>query len=86
MKVKQLIEALQKFDPDLEVGYLHDNGVIYAEEVGVYQGNFLNKYGDKMIFKRERRKFVTVGNPGDFNIPAYHEDCEPIQVEEIHEN
>jgi hypothetical protein len=80
MKVKQLVKALQSFDPELEVGCLHDNGVIYTDEVGVYEGDFANKYGSKMIFKRERRKFVIIGNPGDFDQPAFHDNCGPVDV------
>jgi hypothetical protein len=86
MTVKKLIEILQKFDPELPVGVLHDIGVISAEEIGVYEGTLLEGLGNKMIFKREKKKFVVIGNPGDFEEPAYHDNCNPIQVEEIYDS
>lgn len=83
MNVRQLIEALAKLDPETKVGVLHDNGVMSTAEVGLYEGTFLNGEGPKMIFKRERRKFVVIGNPGDFDEPAYDDECKPLETVEF---
>lgn len=84
MKVKQLITALQKFDPELDIGVLHDNGVLSTYEVGMYEGLFINMDGDKLIGKRENKKFVVIGNPGNYKNPKYHDVCDPIDVIEIY--
>jgi hypothetical protein len=65
MKVKELIEKLQRIDPELEIGELSEGPITYTDDVGIYEGEFLNKYGDKLIFEREIRKFVLIGNPGN---------------------
>jgi hypothetical protein len=80
MKVKSLIEALQKFDPETEVGVLHDNGVMQATEVGLYTGEFQAGAGNKMILVAQTRPFVVVGNPGNYEEPAFHDKCKPVQV------
>ena len=80
MKVKELIKVLGNIDPNLDVGYLHDNGVISADESGVYEGTFTYPCGNKMIFKHDRRKYFVIGNPGNFDSPAYHDECNPLQI------
>jgi hypothetical protein len=86
MTVQKLIETLLHFDLTLPVGVLHDNGVMAASEVGMYEGDFLNlPPGNKMILKREHTRFIIIGNPGDFEEPAYHDNCKPIQIEDVYE-
>jgi hypothetical protein len=80
MKVKNLVEISKTLDQDLEIGSLHDNGVTYTDEVGVYEGDFKNSMGSKMIYKREHRQFVIIGNPGDFDELAYHDVYKPIKT------
>lgn len=80
MKVKELMEALKQFDPELPVGVLHDNGVMSTNEVGIYEGLYLNGDSPKMIYKREKRQFVAIGNPGNYAIPAYEDNCKDVFV------
>ena len=82
MKVKHLIEILSKFDPELDIGVLHDNGIDLATEAGIYEGDIHVQYGNKMITKRVKEKYVLLGNPGDYDQPAYHDNNKPIEVYE----
>jgi hypothetical protein len=83
MKVKHLIEILSKFDNELDVGVLHDNGVDLAEEVGIYEGWLSLPYGHKMICHKKRKQYVAIGNPGNYEVPAYHDNNKPIEVYDV---
>ena len=73
MKVKHLIEILSKLDPELDVGYMHNSGVLYADSVGVYEGLFHGPNGNKMTYKTSKQKYLLIGNPGNFEELAYHD-------------
>lgn len=83
MNVKQLIEILSKMDGDLTVGVLHDNGITLCQEVGIYEGKIDEPFGNKMIYHRSHKRYVLLGNPGDFDRPAYHDNNNPIEVYDV---
>ena len=73
MKVKNLTQVLSKLDPELDVGYMHDGGILYADVVGVYEGLFYGPNGNKMTYKTTKQKYLLIGNPGNFEELAYHD-------------
>jgi hypothetical protein len=78
MKVKQLIEILQKADPELTVVTFQDGG---AEEIGdldVYNVEYMIKHEKLGVF-RKRDTVVGIGWPGNFDETASHEDCTLVQ-------
>lgn len=83
MKVKHLLEILSKLDGELDVGVLHDNGVYLAEEVGIYEGLLSEPFGNKMIYRKHRKSYVLLGNPGDFDESAYHDNNKPVEVYDV---
>jgi len=48
MKIKHLVEILSKFDPETDVGVLHENNIYLAQEAGLYEGNIKVPFGNKM--------------------------------------
>ncbi len=80
MKVKHLLEILSKLDSELDIGVLHDSGIILAEEVGIYEGSLNEPFGNKMVYHKKWNEYVLIGNPGDFDGPAYHDNNKPIEV------
>lgn len=83
MKVKHLLEILSKLDGELDIGVLHDSGVTLAEEVGIYEGKLNEPFGNKMIYHKKWKKYVLLGNPGDFDEPAFHDNNKPIEVYDV---
>ncbi len=80
MNVGQLIQILSKFDSNLNVGVLHDNGIFLAEEAGLYEGTLHVPMGNKMIYNKIKARYVVIGNPGNYDLPAYHEENAPLKV------
>ena len=86
MKVKHLMEILATFDSEIEVGVLHDNGIFLAQDLGIYKGTIKVPYGDKMILHNKQDRYVIIGNPGDYEIPAYHDNNTPIETYYVDNN
>lgn len=80
MKVKHLIQILSNFDVELDVGVLSENHIDLAQEVGIYEGTIKIPHGNKMIVHNKQGKYVIIGNPGNYEIPAYHDNNKPIEV------
>ncbi len=86
MKVKHLLEILSKLDKELDVGVLHDNGILLAEEAGVYEGLLNEQFGNKMIYHKTWKQYVLIGNPGNFDEQGYHDINKPITTFDVCEN
>ncbi len=80
MKIKHLVEILSKFDPETDVGVLHENNIYLAQETGLYEGNIKVPFGNKMILHNKHCKYLIIGNPGNYSWPAYHDNCKPIEM------
>ena len=83
MKVKHLIEILGKFDPEMDVGVLHETHIALAEEAGIYEGTLRVPIGNKLTTRERKCKYVIIGNPGNYEIPAYHDNNNPIEVYDV---
>ena len=68
MKVKELIDALNKFDLELEVQVFHDIGAVLIDEPTLYSGNYEDPNNRKGIRKTIKGQFVGIGNPADYDI------------------
>jgi hypothetical protein len=79
MKVKELIEALAKADPEMTVCQFTEGGAEELEDLGVFKGNYLADISPKMIWSHASGEYVGLGNPGDYEETAPVEDCEPIR-------
>ena len=79
MKVRDLIEALSKADPDLTVCQFTDNGPEEIMDVGVFGGAHLIDTSPKMIWGRAEGLYAAIGNPGDFELTASDHDCHSLK-------
>lgn len=70
MKVKELIAALLNADPELEVCYFSDLGVMSVENANLCEGSFERPYGRKLINEHCNSKYVGLGSAGDFECTA----------------
>ncbi len=66
MKVKDLISALQKADPEMDVCDFQDSSVIGFDDVAIYKGKYKVAHGNKLIMTQKEGDYVGIGNPGDF--------------------
>ena len=66
MKVKELIEQLQGFDPELEVQVFHDMGSVEINNVSRYVGEHEDPNNIKLIYKTIFGQFVGIGNPSNY--------------------
>lgn len=80
MKIKHLVEILSKFDPETDVGVLHENHIDLAQEVGIYDGTIKVPVSNKMITHDKFGKYVIIGHPGNYSVPAYHDNNNPLEV------
>jgi len=80
MKIKHLVEILSKFDTETDVGVLHENHIDLAQEVGIYEGTIKVPYGNKLIVHNKQGRYVIIGNPGNYEMPAYHDNNNPLEV------
>ena len=67
MKVKELIEALSKYDPELEVQSFHDRGPLVSEPT-LFRGRYEDPDNTKCIYVWKQGLFVGFGNPTDFDL------------------
>lgn len=68
MKVKQLIEELQKHDPELNVCVFSDLGAMLVDRVQLLRGNFEDPNNVKLIHKEINAKFLALNNYADFDL------------------
>lgn len=68
MKVRELIEALKEFNPELEVQTFHDMGAVGIYGPTLYYGEYEDVDNCKAIRVTIRGRFVGIGNPADFDI------------------
>ena len=80
MKVRDLVAALQKADPNLDVCLFADDDVQAVNDVGVWSGAYHRPMGAKMALERVQGTYVGLGNPGDFDTLASDTVCHSIQV------
>lgn len=67
MKVKELIEALSKYDPELEVQSFHDIGPMISEPT-LFRGRYEDPDNTKCIYVCKHGLFVGFGNPNDYDL------------------
>jgi len=79
MKVKDLIAALSKADPESMVCQFTESGPEEVEDLGVFKGSYNMSMAPKMVWSRVNGEYVGVGNPGDYEASAPVEDCERIR-------
>jgi len=78
MKVKQLIELLQKADPEMVVCTFDDDGAEEVSRVDVYEGEFMID-SEKLAGFYRTGKYVGIGWPGNYDATMYEKDCRMIQ-------
>lgn len=80
MKVKDVIAALSKADPELLVCQFTDGGPHEVEDIGVFKGPHSVSTAPKLVWGFGNGEYVGIGNPGDYEASALVEDCEPIRM------
>lgn len=80
MKVKDLIAALSKADPEMMVCQFTESGAEEVEDLGVFKGPYNFSMAPKMVWGRTSGEYVGIGNPGDYEATAPVEDCDPIRM------
>jgi len=66
VKVKDLISALQKADPEMDVCEFQCSSVIGFDYVAIYKGRYKVAHGNKLIMTQKEGDYVGIGNPGNF--------------------
>jgi hypothetical protein len=79
MKVKDMIAALSKADPEGMVCQFTESGPEEVEDLGVFKGPYNFSMAPKMVWSRTSGEYVGIGNPGNYEASAPVEDCEPIR-------
>jgi hypothetical protein len=67
MKVKELIESLSKYDPELEVQAFSDIGPLISEPT-LFRGRYEDPDNNKCIYVWKHGLFVGFGNPNDYEL------------------
>jgi hypothetical protein len=80
MKVKDVIAALSKADPEGMVCQFTQSGPEEVECLGVFKGPYNLSMAPKMVWGRTCGEYVGIGNPGDYEASAPVESCEPIRT------
>ena len=75
MKVKELIERLSGYDPELEVQSFHDIGPLISEPT-LFRGEYEDPDNVKCIYVKKFGLFVGFGNPNDYEIDGEYEVME----------
>ncbi len=78
MKIKDLIEKLQKDDPELPVVVFQDGGAEEVDRVGIYETTYILDW-EKLGVKRVKGIVVGIGWPGNFEETEREEDCRSIK-------
>ncbi len=68
MNVRELIEHLQRFEPELQVQVFHDVGAMEIDEPTLYCGDYEDPTNTKLIRRTVHGLFVGLGNPADYYI------------------
>jgi hypothetical protein len=83
MKVKQLIEALLKADPELDVCTFSDQGVVrlsaHDHEVAVYEGEYETDNYPKLNVLYRCGQYVGLGNPANWDDLAPCDVVNPVK-------
>lgn len=79
MKVKDLITALSRANPEMIVCQFTESGPEELRDLGVFKGDFNMDISPKLVWGRTSGEYVGLGNPGDYKVSAPCEVCEPIK-------
>ena len=81
MKVKELIEILQKADPELPVCTFQEGGAeeVDRPDVNVYESQYIQA-NEKMGVFRCTGPFVGIGVPGNFDATMYEDNCRLVKT------
>lgn len=79
MKVRDLIEALSKADPDLTVCQFTDDGPEEITDVGIFGGKYRIDTSPKLVWGDAEGIYAAIGNPGDFELTASDHDCHSLK-------
>ena len=79
MKVRDIIEALARTDPELTVCQFTESGPEEISDVGVFKGEYFTGMAPKLVWGRAHGEYIGLGSAGDFEITALVSDCERMQ-------
>ena len=85
MKIKKVIEQLEKLDPDAML-YFGDGGLIAFDSLpGYYDGDYsyIDEETDKLVFTRQGKKVIPYTRNIDYYIDHYDNDYEKILEENV---
>lgn len=67
LKVKDVLAALKKADPEADFCMFSDFGTVALQHIAVYNGEYHRPLGNKLVLEHVNGHFVGVGNPGNFD-------------------
>jgi hypothetical protein len=79
VKVKHMIAALQKADPELDICGFNDYSITSIEDVNICEGKYKLPLGQKLIMTEKEGRYVGLGNSGDFEGINQFSVCNPVE-------
>jgi hypothetical protein len=76
LKVKDLLAALSKADPEMDVCLFTEQGVLGVDYVEVWSGEYSRTNGLEGVLEKVDGEYVGIGQPGEY--PATQQGCTSV--------